>query len=123
MTRLLTVVDVDGDAADTRISARHQAVLADGRRVLLLDDRGWSGSGPPGIRALTSVQDIVTTARVVVGPDEPFDGRSHDDMEADHWAVLAGILRQHGIVADAEHLRRCPHDVELGTRLLARVRT
>jgi hypothetical protein len=24
------------------VSARHEVVLADGRRVVLLDDRGWS---------------------------------------------------------------------------------
>jgi hypothetical protein len=59
-------------------------VLVGGRRVLLLDDRRWSESGPPNIWALTSVEDIVGTARMVVGPDEPFGGRSHEDMEADH---------------------------------------
>jgi hypothetical protein len=46
----------------------------DGRRVLLLDDRGWSASGPPGIWAVTSVEEIVDMARTVVGPDEPFGG-------------------------------------------------
>jgi hypothetical protein len=45
---LLTFVDIadDDDAAhDARrmsVSARHEVVLADGRRVVLLDDRGWS---------------------------------------------------------------------------------
>jgi catechol 2,3-dioxygenase-like lactoylglutathione lyase family enzyme len=36
--RLLTSVDLH----PTSVSARHEAVLADGRRVVLLDDRGWS---------------------------------------------------------------------------------
>lgn len=69
--------------------------------MLLLDDRGWSASGPPSIWDRTSVGDIVHTTRMVVGPDEPFGGRSHEDMEADHWSHLTEILRQQGIVADA----------------------
>ena len=101
------------------VTARHEAVLVNGRRVLLLDDRGWSSSGPPDIWAVTSVADIVDTARVVVGPDEPFDGRSHEDMETDHWAHLTEILQQRGIVADALELKRLPHDVVLSEQLLA----
>ncbi len=61
------------------------------------------------------------TTRAVVGPDEPFGGRSHQDMEADHWAQLAGVLGGHGIAADARDLKRLPHDVVLSERLLARV--
>ena len=103
------------------VSARHEAVLGDGRRVLLLDDRGWGVSGPPDIWAVTSVEDVVATARVVVGPDEPFGGRSHEDMQADHWASLAGVLRRQGVPADAVEMRRLPHDVVLSERLLARL--
>ncbi len=125
MTRLVTFVDVDDDVADARrisVSARHEAVLVDGRHVLLLDDRGWSAAmGPPSIWALTSVEDMVSTARTVVGPDEPFGGRSHEDMEADHWAQLVEALRQLGIVADAMELKGRPHDVVLSERLLARI--
>ena len=124
MTRLVTFVDVGGDVADARqmsVSARHEAVLVNGRRVLLLDDRGWSSSRPPDVWAVTSVEEIVDTARMVVGPDEPLGGHSQEDMEADHWAHLTEVLRQHGIVADALELKRLPHDVVLSERLLARV--
>lgn len=124
VTRLVTFVDVDNDVADARqvsVSARHEAVLVNGRRVLLLDDRGWSASGPPDIWAVTSVQHIVDTTRVVIGPDEPFDGRSHEDMEADHWAQLTEVLRKQGIVADALELKRLPHEVVLSERLRTRV--
>jgi hypothetical protein len=124
-TRLVTFLDVDADVAHARqvsVSARHEAELADGRRVLLLDDRGWSESGPPDIWATTTVEGIVATARTVVGPDEPFGGRSYEDMAADHWAQLASVLRQQGIVADVMELKRLPHDVVLSERLLARVR-
>lgn len=121
---LVTFVDVADQVADPRrlsVSARHEAVLADGRRVLLLDDRGWTESGPADLWALTSVEDIVETARVVVGPDEPFGGHSFEDMAADHWAQLAGTLQQQGIAADASELRRLRHDVVLSERLRGRL--
>jgi hypothetical protein len=118
------LVDVTDQVADPRrisVSARHEAVLADGRRVLLLDDRGWSESGPPDVWAMTSVEDIVDTARVVVGPDEPFGEHSYEDMEADHWDQLAGVLRQQGIPTNGTELRRLRHDVVLSERLRARI--
>ena len=68
MTRLATFVEVD-DTVLTRqisVSARHEAALMNGGRVLLLTDRGWSASGPPNIWALTSVEDIADTARLGV---------------------------------------------------------
>jgi hypothetical protein len=46
VVRFVTVVDVrdvEADAHTMSISARHEAVLADGRRVLLLDVRGDRG--------------------------------------------------------------------------------
>ena len=75
------------------VSARHEAVLVNGRCVLL-DDRGWSLSGGTfDIWAVTSVEDIVDTARVVVGPDEPFGSRSHEDMAqtiGPNWLRFSG---------------------------------
>lgn len=103
------------------VSARHEAVLTNGGRVLLLADRGWSASGPPNIWAATSVEEIADTARMVVGPDEAFDGHSQEDMEADHWASLAAVLRRQGVETDALELGRLPHDVVLGEQLLARI--
>ena len=120
----MTSVDVDADVADARsvsVSARHEAVLEGGRRVLLLDDRGWSMGGPPDVWAVTSVQDVVETARTVVGPDESFGGRSPEDMEADHWAHLVEVLEQQGVAADPADLRRRPHNVVLSEGLLARL--
>lgn len=142
VTRLVTFVDLAegfGDGRQMTFSARHEAVLLDGRRVLLLDDRGWTWSSliavqagdaskrdstreqPPDIWAMTSVEDIEETARIVVGPDEPFDGVSQEDAEQGHWAYLSDVLRQHGVVVDALDLRRLPHDVVLSERLLARL--
>jgi hypothetical protein len=142
VTRLVTFVDLAegvGDTRQTSFSARHEAVLLDGRRVLLLDDRGWTWSShiaflagdpsdrgstreqPPDIWATTSVEDIEQTARMVVGPDEPSEGFSHEDAEQGHWAYLSDVLRQHDVVVDALELRRLPHDVVLSDGLLARL--
>ncbi len=137
--RLVTFVDVADHVADTRqmsVSARHEAELVDGSRVLLLNDRGWGSSlgwartaseddsrheHVPDIWAATSVEDIQETARMVVGPDEPFDGRSQEDMEAGHWAHLQQILQRQGVIIDAAELRQLPHNVMLSQRLLARI--
>jgi hypothetical protein len=121
---LRTLVDVDEAASNGRsmsATARHEAVLADGRRVLLLDDRGWGASGPPGIWAATSAADVETTARAVVGPDEPFAGHTAAEMAADHWAHLADVLRRAGVTIDAERLARLPHEVVLTDRFRARL--
>ncbi len=124
VTRLVTFVEVDDTVAEPRqmsVSARHEAVLINGDCVLLLADRGWSASGLPDIWAVTSVEEIADTARMVVGPDEPFGGRSQKDMEADHWASLAAVLQRKGVDADVLELGRLPHDVVLSEQLLARI--
>lgn len=107
------------DPHELSCSALHQAVLDDGRRVRLLSDRGWSVHGPAEVR--TSVGEIEAEARTVVGPDEPYGGRSQADMAADHWSDLAEILRRQGVEVDAEQLRRLPHEVQLSRRLRARI--
>lgn len=129
--RLLTTVDLstdDNDGPQARrmsVSARHEAVLVDGRHVLLLDDRGWSGtlSGEyeGGIWATETVADMEFQARTVVGQDEPFDDYSHDDMEAGHWEHLAEVLRRQGVVVSADTLSTLPHDVRLSERVRARL--
>ncbi len=133
VARLVTLVDlVENDIrGQMSFSARHEAVLEDGRHLLLLDDRGWSssllrattGCDPPlevpDFWAVTAAEDIEETSRWVVGPDEPLDGCSREDMERDHWAYLAGILRQQGLAANADDLKGLPHDVVLSERVLA----
>ena len=128
VARLVTHVELrDADARSMSVSARLEAVLQDGRRVTLLDDRGWTesirgGGGGPGIWADMSIAEIEATARTVVGPDEPFDGRTQPDMERDHWAYLTEILRAHGVRVVGDRLRELPHEVMLGGRLLALLR-
>jgi hypothetical protein len=124
VVRLVTSVDTADDGLDPRqtsVSARHEAVLEDGRHVLLLDDRGWSTSGPPDLWSRVTVEEVAATARAVVGPDEPPPGRSAEAEAVGHWTSLAHTLRGQGVVVDAEELRRLPHDVELGERLRTRL--
>lgn len=129
VVRLATLVDLADEGAEAlrmSVSARHEAVLLDGRR-LLIDERGWSaelhGAVPdgPDIWGLTTVKDIQDTARVVVGPDEPREGHSPEDAEADHWTWMADILHRQGVNIDMSALRQLPHDVVLSARLQARL--
>lgn len=56
--RLLTFADLDGrDPGACSISARLVAELADGRHIVLLDDRGWTSSG--GVASQTSEESSV----------------------------------------------------------------
>ncbi len=104
VARLVTLVDLDDDGADPlhmSLSARQEAVLGDGRRLLLVE-RGWSswlqGTVPNGadIWTYTTVKEIEDSARVVVGPDEPVEGRSQADAQNDHWAWMVDVLRRQG---------------------------
>lgn len=104
------------------LSALHLAVLDDGRRLTLLDDRGWTESGPADIWQHTSAEEIARYARVVVGPDEPVEGQSAEDAARDHWEHLAAVLRRQGVAAEGRELAALPHDVELGERLRSRLR-
>jgi len=127
--RLVTVADVAApvDPGDLAVSARHEAVIDDGRRIVLLDGRGFTESlrGPGAdqvdVWTSTSEDDLARTARVVVGPDEPYGDLTQADMEAGHWEMLADVLRAQGVQVDADELRRLPHDVELTDALRARL--
>jgi hypothetical protein len=139
LARLLTFVDIDeaDDGHAAHMSTKHVAVLADGRRVVLLDDRGWSsapmraawGAEParkerlPDVWEYETAEEIERTARFVVGPDEPFEGRTQAEMEDSHWDYLARLLQREGVEVQAVELRKLPHDVELSERLLARLGT
>jgi len=131
--RLLTFVDLDAhdpgpDARSNWMSARLDAVLAEGRQIVLLDDRGWGGTlswaGEPSEEELRqfeslsawsfeTVEQLEREARSVVGPD--------DEDEAAYWNWLAEKLQRKGIDVGGDELSRLPHDVELSDRVLARI--
>lgn len=130
MTRLVIFVDIAGHAASKTqmdVSARLETEASDVGRIVLLDDRGWASSTShpsetiPDIWIHHSLDDIRETARMVVGPDEPFGDRSQEDMTAEHWGSLAKLLRRHRIDVDAVELQHLPHDVVPSERLLARI--
>ena len=92
------------------------AVLDDGRRVLLHDDRGFSvgPSTPSDPWAFLTAADLERSARGVVLPDE-------DDGEEHPWDWLVGLLADRGVTASADELRHVPYRVVLGPLLRARL--
>jgi hypothetical protein len=135
VVRLVTFVEIRGgedhgsDGQRMSVTARHDAELVDGRRVVLLDDRGWTGElrvagggvAEDAIWAYETQEQIEFTARAVVGPDEPFGERTRAEMESGHWDTLARILREQGIEAEPAELKALPHDVELSDRVRERL--
>ena len=132
IARLIICTDLNDwpgqPAGQVSCSAVLKAELVDGRQIVLLDDRGWSagvrfvgGGGPSDQWSYVTQEDVVETARTVVGPDEPADGESYEDAARMHWSFLAGALEEHGVAASADELQSLPHVVVLSDRLLARI--
>jgi hypothetical protein len=114
--RLLTFADLaDRGQRGHSISARLVAELADGSHVVLLDDRGWT-SGHGGV-ASYSPEEVEVTARMVVGPDEPWGDQTRAQVESGHWATLERRLQDARVDTDGIDLRALPHDVEISHRL------
>jgi hypothetical protein len=88
------------------------ADLADGRRLTLHEERGFTTSGQ--WRYLT-LEDLERDVHTTVLPDD-------DDTEDEHpWEWLAGLLHARGVEATAEELRLLPNGVEFSERLRARL--
>jgi hypothetical protein len=100
------------------------AVLADGRRVRLHAERGFTLSAERGFGLSAGVdpwqhltlEDLEADVRGTVLPDDA------EDTGEDHpWEWLSDLLRVQGIEASTEELRVLPYDVEFSDRLRARV--
>lgn len=117
----LTRGEPENNPHEMSFAALLVAVLDDGRRLTLLDDRGWSEWGPGDLWQRTTAEEIAETARTVVGPDEAYEDHSAADMAAEHWASLADELRRHTVTITGPDLSRLPHDVELTERVRARL--
>lgn len=100
------------------IRVRFELELADGRRVLLLNDRGWGSSRT---WSELTMEHILRNARDVVGPDEPPQGRSREEEANLYWAAMQRTLQRQGVAVGADDLRQLPHDVLLSDGLLAKV--
>lgn len=126
--RLITSIDIDEKAGPgvnddhrSSISALHELELADGPRLTLLDDRGWSTGGTCNIWAYETLQGLAETARTVVGPDEPPEGRTQEEEAALHWAYLADVAQEQGVSIGAGELAALPHDVDVSAAIRARL--
>jgi hypothetical protein len=114
--RLVTTVDADDyESGEVAVSAILELELDEhGRRMPLLIDRGWSTNQRWHDVRLSEVE---ATARVTVGPDEPFEGRTVERMEADYWVYLARIAQEQNLLITASELSELRHDVEFTSKL------
>jgi hypothetical protein len=110
------------------VGLRHVARLADGREVLLLDDRGFTSrlrfalgdrNEPIGdaISDGAARQALESDARTCVGPDEPPPGCTWQEAVHAHNALLADVLLAAGVSISAEDVGTLPHDVVLDDAL------
>jgi hypothetical protein len=109
--------DYTGSPGGTSFRVVEYAVLSDGRRITLLDDRGWTqwcigqeAAPAPPLRA----EDVRQNALNVVLPDDAeTSGEDHE------WAWFVERLRAAGVHTDRDELRGLPYDVVFGERLQA----
>lgn len=91
------------------------AVLADGRRLTLHRERGFSVSGPPDIWTHLTAAEVEADVHNTVLPD---DEATQDDHP---WEWLAELLVARGVQVLPEQLRTVPYTVELSRRLARRL--
>lgn len=89
------------------------AVLDDGRRVTLHEDRGFtlgvrsSGVGGADLREHLTLDDLTRDVLNVVLPDDDASGEEHP------WSLLAGLAQARGLQVTADALRGLPYEVIL----------
>ena len=116
-----------GNPAGVHLRVHEFATLADGRRVLLRDDLGFSTSirrhdyDSGRTHALDSWdfmsrESLESDVRNVVLPDDDASAEEHP------YAWLSELLLEQGIEASAERLRSLPYVVEFSDRLERRLR-
>lgn len=92
------------------------AVLADGRRIRLHGERGFTLSAGVDPWQYLTLESLEADVRTTVLPDDA------EDTGEDHpWEWLCELLRVQGIEASPEELRTLPYDVEFSDRLRDRV--
>jgi hypothetical protein len=91
------------------IDVHEFAVLDDGRRLTLHQDRGFSTSATH-ITADHAERSVLMT---VLPDDAEVTGDDHS------WEWLASLIRGNEIAVESEHLKTVPYVVEFGPRLSA----
>lgn len=87
--------------------------LADGRRVILHAERGFTGrlSSPGDLRDYLTPESITADVLNVVLPDD-------DEPTEDHpWEWLAGLAQARGLTVTVDDLRGLPYEVILTDKL------
>jgi hypothetical protein len=91
------------------IDVHEFAMLDDGRRLTLHQDRGFSTSAT----RLTADQAERSVLTTVLPDDAEVTGEDHP------WERLASLIRIHGVPVTPEQLKTVPYVVEFGSRLAA----
>ena len=87
-------------------------LLADGRRIILHDERGFTiGARGAGSGLSMSPADITHNVLNVVLPDDDESGEAHP------WPWLAALARARGLDVSAEQLSSLPYTVVLTAEL------
>lgn len=111
------VDDTNTDSPQASFRVSEFAVLDDGSRVTLHDERGFvskPSSGHPW-RHL-SLDGLSRSVRTTVLPDD-------DPTDDEHpWEWLVELLDARGITTTVDQLRQVPYNVVLTDRVMARVR-
>jgi hypothetical protein len=95
------------------ITVQEFAVLDDGRRLALHEDRGFTTSAMH-MSAEHAERSVLTT---VLPDDAEVTGEEHP------WEWLASLVRDHGVAVTAEQLKAVPYVLEFGPRLSALVKS
>jgi hypothetical protein len=91
------------------INVHEFAVLDDGRRLTLHQDRGFSTSATH-MTAEHAERSVLTT---VLPDDAEVTGEDHP------WEWLASLIGDHGVAVTREQLKTVPYVLEFGPRLSA----
>ena len=99
------------------------ALRADGRRLTLHDERGFTTSAHEAGRSAPldpwprlTLEQLEQDVRTTVLPDD-----AEESGEEHPWEWLCGLLRAHGVEASPDELRLLPYGVVFSERLRARV--
>lgn len=103
------------DGRSAAFDVHEFAVLADGRRLTLHSERGFSLSAGDDPWHYITLESLERDVRTTVLPDD-------EDTDNEHpWEWLAELVHAHGIEVSPDELRRVPYDVVFSERVRSRL--